>query len=222
MAGRSARQKGDEVRGIEKKGNDYDIIIKKVTLMEKGIEENSNRWKKIVKEIRGIKESLLGKNDKGTEGEKGTTKLCGRFEEMNVKVTELSGTVENLRKNNDGLKEQNKELKQQLQEIVKENEALHKRLMLNEEKGKEQGNCLVRMQHVQDGWARVQEKSSVDFREVMKQQEEENKINLEKKVIQVIKSKENVVRDMIDKKRSVIIFGLKEKVVTNRRERQEE
>ncbi len=43
MAGRNAKQKGDEVRDSERKGKDYELIVKKVTQMEKGIEENANR-----------------------------------------------------------------------------------------------------------------------------------------------------------------------------------
>ncbi|KAK3888555.1 hypothetical protein Pcinc_007407 [Petrolisthes cinctipes] len=56
----------------------------------------------------------------------------------------------------------------------------------------------------------------------MKQEEEERKNNLEKQVIQVLKSKENVVRDMVEKKKGVIVFGLKEKVSTTRKDRVKE
>lgn len=69
---------------------------------------------------------------------------------------------------------------------------------------------------------RVHEEKIVDFKEVIKQQEEERKNNLEKQVIQVLKRKENVVRDMVEKKKGVIVFGLKEKVLTTRKERVKE
>ncbi len=119
---------------------------------------------------------------------------------MSIKVTELSGTIEDLQKTNDGLNEQNKTLKQRVQEIVKENESLHERLIINEQKGREQGDFLVKLQHIQDGWERVQKERTGDFKEIIKQQEEEHTINLEKKVIQVIRNKENVAVDMIDKR----------------------
>ncbi len=222
MAGRNAKQKGDEVRDGERKGKDYELIAKQVTQMEKGIEENANRWREMVKEIKGLKEALSEKIGKESEGDNGKMGLNRKFEQMSIKVTGLSETIEDLQKTNDGLNEQNKTLKQRVQEIVKENESLRERLTINERKGREQGDFLVKMQNVQNGWERVQKERTVDFKEIMKQQEEEHKNNLERNIIQVIRNKENVVVDMIDKRRSVIIFGLKEKIVNNRSERREE
>ncbi len=222
MTGRNTRQKGDETKDSDGKGRDYEVIIKKVTQMEKVIDENSRKWKEMVNEMKELKDSLTNRIDKETEDEKDRVGLSRKFELMTSKVTELSGTIDGLRKTNEGLIEQNKALKQQVQVIVEENVALRERLIISEERGKEQGQNLVKLQHEQEGWARVQEEKIVDFREIINQQEMERKNNLEKQVIKVIKSKENVVRDVVEKKKSVMIFGLKEKVVNFRSERLKE
>lgn len=47
----------------------------------------------------------------------------------------------------------------------------------------------------------------------------ERKNNQKKQVIQVLKRKENMVRDMVEKKQCVVVFGLQEKVQPSRNER---
>lgn len=222
MAGRNTRQRGDEVRDSEGRSRDYELIIKRITQMETNIEDNSKRWRDIVQEMKELKKTLRDKMDREEEGERGQGGLIERVEQMKDQVSELSETIDGLSKTNDGLMEQNKALKQHVQEIVRENEELRERLTVNEERGKEQGENLVMLKQKQEGWVKVHEEKIVSFEEIMKQQEEERRSNLEKQVIQVIKNKEHVVRDMVEKKKSVIIFGLKEKVLNNRSDRVKE
>lgn len=67
--------------------------------------------------------------------------------------------------------------------------ALRERLTTNEETGKRQENNLMKLKHEQEGWAKAQQENIVEFGEIMRQQEEERKNNLEKQVIQVLKKK---------------------------------
>ncbi len=57
----------------------------------------------------------------------------------------------------------------------------------------------------------------------MEQQKKSTEENLTKEVIKVIKEKENIVRDTVDNKKCVVIYGLKEKgqPVCNIREKEE-
>ena len=50
----------------------------------------------------------------------------------------------------------------------------------------------------------------------------ENKVRMEKEVIKVLKNNENIVRDAAEKKKNVMIYGLKEKVISMRTKREKE
>lgn len=231
MAGRSTRQRGTPdyktKRGAEGKddvemGRDYELLIKKMTQMERDIEENSRRWKVMEQDMKELKQLFGERMDKEFECDKGPGWMFERVEELSLQVKELGETIDGLRKTNDGLKENNKVLKQRVQVIVEENEALRERQSISEERSKEQVENLIKLKREQEGLVRVQDEKIIDFREIMKQQDEERKNNLEKQVIQVLKSKESVVRDMVEKKKGVIVFGLKERVLTIRNERVKE
>ena len=47
----------------------------------------------------------------------------------------------------------------------------------------------------------------------------ESKVRMEKKVIKVLKTNENIVRDAAEKKKNVMIYGLKEQVIHMRTKR---
>lgn len=154
MAGRNTRQRetpdnktrrGEEGRNSEGKEREYELQIKRVTQMEMNIEENSKRWKEMVQEMKEVKALLRDGIDKKTEGDKDPGWMFERVEQMSMQVTELSETIDGLRKTNDGLMEQNKALKQRVEVIGEENEALRDRLISSEERGKEQGENLVKL-----------------------------------------------------------------------------
>ena len=47
----------------------------------------------------------------------------------------------------------------------------------------------------------------------------ESKVRMEKEVIKVLKTNENIVRDAAEKKKNVMIYGLKEKIIPMRTKR---
>ena len=57
-------------------------------------------------------------------------------------------------------------------------------------------------------WKEDKEKDKINFKEIF-EQEMESKVRMEKKVIKVLKTNENIVRDAAEKKKNVMIYGLK-------------
>ena len=64
------------------------------------------------------------------------------------------------------------------------------------------------MEELKSAWRRKSEEEKINFKEVVKQQIQEKSKDT---VIQVIKEKQDLVRDTVDKKKCNMIFGLKEK-----------
>ena len=63
---------------------------------------------------------------------------------------------------------------------------------------------------IQNAWRREQEEVKVTFTEVVKQEKTKDT------VIQVIKEKEKLVHDTVDRNKCIVIFGLQEKKNLNR------
>ena len=136
----------------------------------------------------------------------------------------------------EGIVRENKEMKKELEQIRKENEVLmtkcegyevtleglEKRVEDNSEnREKEEGVMYgAQLQELRNVWKKEQEEEKVSFSEVVKKQIQEKTQDV---VIQVIKEKEDLVRDTVDKKKCLVIFGLKEKKNLNKyvREREE-
>ena len=136
----------------------------------------------------------------------------------------------------EGIVRENKEMKKELEQIRKENEVLmtkcegyevtlqglEKRVEDNSEnREKEEGVMYgAQLQELRNVWKKEQEEEKVSFSEVVKKQIQEKTKDV---VIQVIKEKEDLVRDTVDKKKCLVIFGLKEKKNLNKyvREREE-
>lgn len=218
------KARGSEVVGpqCEDKDSEYDLHKKRVTQMEMVVDEHTKKWKDMDNELKEIKAFLRDLKGRETRGVEGSDQMFQRVEQMSSQIAELRQEIDSLRSTNDGVMGENRALKQRIDEMKVENGALLERLNIGEERGKEQTESLKKLKHEQEGWVKTHEENIVDFKEVMKQQEEDHKNNLEKQVIQVLKRKENVVRDMVEKKRSVIVFGLKEKVLTSKFERGKE
>ena len=51
------------------------------------------------------------------------------------------------------------------------------------------------------GWKEEKEKDRISFKEIFKQQEMKSKVRMEKEVIKVLKTNENIVRDAAEKKK---------------------
>ena len=78
----------------------------------------------------------------------------------------------------------------------------------------------TKLEEIKDAWKKQHEEEKVNFAEMIQRQVQEN---TKSTVIQVIKEKDELVRDAVDKKRSMVILGLQEKKnpVTFVREREE-
>ena len=68
--------------------------------------------------------------------------------------------------------------------------------------------CETKIEEMQKAWKKEQEDEKVNFAEVVKQQIQEKTKDA---VIKVIKEKEELVRDTIDKKKCLVIYGISEK-----------
>lgn len=64
-----------------------------------------------------------------------------------------------------------------------------------------------KLKELRNTWKQEEEEEKVQFSEVIKRQVQENTKDT---VIKVIKEKEDLVRDTVDKKKSFVIFGMKE------------
>ena len=71
-------------------------------------------------------------------------------------------------------------------------------------------------------WKQESEKQKVDMKEIIRQQQQEHLENMEKQVVRVIKQKDKVVRDTVQKKMSVVVFGVKEKNLPMKTTREKE
>jgi len=110
------------------------------------------------------------------------------------------------------LKKKTGELEKENLLLKKENEKLASQVQANEESVKNNDENMREIKNVQKEWSREKDEVKVSFREIIESQKHD-KENLTKAVIKVIKEKENIVRDTVDKKKCVVIFGVKEKML---------
>ena len=114
----------------------------------------------------------------------------------------------------------NKEMKREMEALKEENERLKTKFSNYEQaiQGLEEkfqstvereGASVTetKLEEIKDAWKK-QHEEKVSFAEVIRRQVQEN---TKSTVIQVIKEKDELVRDAVDKKRCIVIFGLKEK-----------
>ena len=75
------------------------------------------------------------------------------------------------------------------------------------------------MVELRNEWKKEQEEEKIKFTEVVRRQIQEKTKDT---VIQVIKEKEELVRDTVDKRKCLVIFGLREKKIPNKYVREKE
>ncbi len=81
-------------------------------------------------------------------------------------------------------------------------DGLHKKLTLYEEKAMEYKGKVEELNVKQENWKKEQEEEKIDFRKIVEEQTKANDTKLTEKVVQVIKQKENLVRETEDKKKT--------------------
>ena len=132
-----------------------------------------------------------------------------------IKAREKEREKENkeLRDQVERLLEQNNKNRQEINALHKENQDLRSTLA----KGVDYDENMVKIE-VKDqlqkevhSWKEEREKQEIDIREIMKQQRTEQNEHMERNVVRIIKEKENIIRNTVQKKMCVIVFGDKEK-----------
>ena len=145
-------------------------------------------------------------------------KLMERMEKMEknqgdlrAELSEVKSEMMAVKLINQELKEENESLKKQFKSEVKE-----------VEKQKEEMRQTVKtVQEKQNVWLQQNEGERKDtIREIMKEQMADRD-ELRKGIIRVIKEEKKVVRDVVDKCKCVVVFGLKEEKIINKMEREE-
>lgn len=189
----------DEGEGIfESFGSPQTGLYRRITLLEKKV----NNWVKELKDER--------------EEERQDREFQRALKE---RVRILEDNEKKLREENAKLKEEldhyKKGLNERLEEVEKERETIKEMVNKEEEKMRE-------VKSEVKAWKEREQESKVNLHEVIKEQLNERDEDIAKKMVGVLKNKEQLVREIAEKKKSVIIFGMKENKVTYRPRRERE
>ena len=117
----------------------------------------------------------------------------------------LKDRVRKLEDNEKALRDENSKLRE---EVEKYKSLLHEGLG----KVEKETEHMNEWREEQNIW--MQDNNKKAFREVVQEQMKEKEKDMQEKVIGVIKSKETLIREITDKKKSVIVFGVKENNIT--------
>ena len=142
------------------------------------------------------------------------------------------GTMNRLAKSEseqDELKNEIQSLKKELRkayimtsELEEENIELKKQLKKEAEEVKkckdEIKNSVNKVQEQHTVWTKTQKENEVSMKKILENQQKAN-VDIKEKVVKVIKEKERLVRDTVDKVKCIVIFGVREDKETNRLER---
>ena len=135
-------------------------------------------------------------------------KLIKENQDLRNKYSEYESVMKlnnEIKKGMENLKKENEELKVKCSRYEESLKGLEVRLEGEKEEG---GVCESKLEELKKAWKEQCEEEKINFAEVIKQQVREKTKDT---VIQVIKEKEVLVRDTVDKKRCMVIFGLQEK-----------
>ena len=137
------------------------------------------------------------------------SELVEKFQTFEVENKELKELVGDVRK-------ENAELKAKVNELMQKQENNEVTVKDNEKKVTEMNNNYSEM-------TKMQEEEKISLKEIMEQEEKTREENLAREVVRVIKEKGNMVRDTVDKKKCVVMYGLeeREKPIRHGREKEE-
>ena len=108
--------------------------------------------------------------------------------------------IDDLKRDNRNSNEEINKLREQNKKLEQEREALVRKITTTEELTRTQNKELKNFTELQKGWNKTNEEEQLSFRKILSEQDKENKENLEKKVVKILKTNENIVRDVADKK----------------------
>ena len=129
-------------------------------------------------------------------------------------VNDLIDRVRKLEKRSDDLQKENEMLKAYCLD-------LNAKLAENQEDVKKQENKVREIKEEHKEWRKEKEEEKISFQEIMQSQSRE-KTDLTSEIVKVIKQKESMVRDTVDKKKCIVIYGLKEETEPIRTKREKE
>ena len=189
------------------------------------IEEDNMKLREEMRELMGLVKGWR----EGMSSEDGGKTPPGIMEELrDIKVREAQREKENkkLRDLVEKLIEENNKNRQEITTLYKENQELRLTLSqhgagCNEDMVKSEVKVQLRKQ-VNSWKEEEREQQKVDMREIIMRQQIEHDENMEKKVVRILKEKENIIRDTVQKKMCVIVFGDKEKDLPLKATRQRE
>ena len=179
-------------------------------------------------------QSFKGFEDDSIErsGELNARLSIRKLPEMQELIDKLIEKMERVEKNQVEMRTELDEVKSELlavrlmnQELKEENESLKKQFkseVIEVEKQKEEMRQTVKtVQEKQNVWLQQNEGERKDtIRQIMKEQMGDRD-ELRKGIVRVIKEEKKLVRDVVDKCKCVVVFGLKEEKIINKMEREE-
>ena len=132
---------------------------------------------------------------------------------------------ETLREQVELLAQQNFKNQQEIMTLQKENKEL-KLTLANQEMGFNEDMVKIEVKDQinkeVNTWKEKSRQQETDIREIMKQQQIEHKKHMEKDIVRIIKQKEKIIRNTVQKKMCVIVFGDKEKDIPLKATRERE
>ena len=199
-------------------------------------------------DFEGFDQEESSNQGKGEDREKdGVSEDRGKFEEYESQLKMLNFTMasllerqeqkENALKNKCEAMEKkmielNKEFKKNMEQLKSENKDLRERCIGYEKALKEVnekitiGNAMGgedKVEELKNAWRVERKTENESFREMMnKEIKEQLQEKTREEVVKVIKEKQNLVRDTVEKKKCMVIFGMKEKRNEVRSERERE
>ena len=151
--------------------------------------------------------------------------------EAQLKMVKIA--MEKILERQERIEKENNELRKNFQELKGENGELRERCAEYERKFKELSDKIKierameggedKVEELRNEWKVEREAEKNSFREIVKNQIQEGiQEQTRKAVVKIIKEKENLVRDTVEKKKCMVIYGLKEKKNDVRTERERE
>lgn len=155
--------------------------------------------------------------------------LQRKFASLEETVYETMNRLAKSESEQDELKNEIQSLKKELRkayimtsELEEENIELKKQLKKEAEEVKkckdEIKNSVNKVQEQHTVWTKTQKENEVSMKKILENQQKAN-VDIKEKVVKVIKEKERLVRDTVDKVKCIVIFGVREDKETNRLER---
>ena len=186
----------------------------------KNLEEDMKNLKELMHDMKEMKEAMKGmkkEKETGSDDESRTDEM----KKIRETMKELQREVLHLKQRDNEHEQEKRGLMQEIGKLTTENSALKMRLDRKDLDDSLQKEKIEKIKSDQEGWRNSQDRQ-VDLKKIIQEQQEEQRENLEKVVIKVMKSKEEVLRNVVDKKKCAIVFGMTEKHTPIRSIRQKE